>query len=432
MSKIQDHHQVEVKILSEKIPIENYIETQTKSFKEKFIEFIKRRFFIFSWILDYNREKAIGDLISGITLGLTMVPQSLAYANLANVPPQYGLYSAFVGSLVYVVFGTVREVSIGPTSLMSIITITYTFEKPIEYVFILTFVSGAVELLMGLFKLGFIVDFISVPVVSSFSTATALVIIVAQLKNLFGIKFSAKNFPMTIVRLFENFTQLKIGDTAVGCVAIIFLMFLKNIRDWKMFEDKPKVKKFLFYIGIARNALIVLITAYFAYFLSMKYDQVPFRLTEKVDSGIPKFSLPPFEFKFENRTIEFVDTIKDLGSGVILLPLVSIIANIAIAKSFTSGKIVDATQEMIALGLANLLGSFFKSIPTCGAFTRSAISTASGVQTTFSGVYSAIMALLALTFLTPYFNYIPKTTLAAILICAVLSLVSFSMMIHFL
>jgi solute carrier family 26 (sodium-independent sulfate anion transporter), member 11 len=332
----EEHH----KMLSEKIPIENFIKKRKKLLSQKIVEFIKRRIFIFSWISDYNREKAIGDLISGITIGLTMVPQSLAYANLANVPPQYGLYSAFVGSLVYVVFGTVREVSIGPTSLMSIVTITYTFEKPIEYVFVLTFISGAVELLMGVFKLGFIVDFISVPVVSSFSTATALVIIVAQLKNLLGIKFSAKNFPMTIVRLFEHFTELKFGDTAVGCVAIVFLMFLKNIRDWKIFEDKPKVKRFLFYLGIARNALIVLITAYLAYFISTKYDNVPFKLTEQVDSGIPRFSLPPFEFQHENRTVEFFEMIRELGSGVALLPLVSIIANIAIAKSFSELKIV--------------------------------------------------------------------------------------------
>lgn len=264
-----------------------------------------------------------------------MVPQSLAYANLANVPPVYGLYSAFVGSLVYVIFGSVKEVSIGPTSLMSIVTITYTFEKPMEYVFVFTFLAGAVEFLMGIFRLGFIVDFISVPVVSSFSTSTALVIIVAQLKNLLGIKFSAKNFPMTIVRLFENISQTKLGDSAVGLFAIVFLIFLKNIRDFKIFKNKPNLKRFLFYLSIARNAMIVLITGYFAYFLSEKYSEVPFRLTEKVDSGIPAFTLPPFQFTHENRTYEFVDIIKDLGSGIALLPLVSIIANIAIAKSFS-------------------------------------------------------------------------------------------------
>ncbi|CRK92432.1 CLUMA_CG005999, isoform B, partial [Clunio marinus] len=377
--------------------------------------------------------KATGDLISGVTLGLTLVPQSLAYANLANLPAEYGLYSAFMGSLVYVIFGTVREVSIGPTSLMSIITLSYTYEKPVEYVIIMTFICGCVEFLMGAFKLGFIVDFISAPVVSSFSTSTSLLVIGGQLKNLLGIKYSAKSFPMTIVKLFQNIEQLKFGDAALGTLAIIFLITLRNIKDIKL-PDRPSssvIKKLLFYLSISRNALILLVTSYFAYFLSLKYNHVPFILSEKVTQGIPSFELPKFSVEKNNRTVEFIEICGEIGSGLLLLPLVSVLANVAIAKAFTSGKIVDASQEMMALGLANIFGSFFKAIPTCGAFTRSAVSNASGVQTTFAGIYSATMTLLALTLLTPYFGYIPKTSLAAILICAVSSLIDFKIAIRF-
>lgn len=279
-----------------------------------------------------------GDLIAGITLGLTMVPQSLAYANLANVPAQYGLYSAFMGSLVYVLLGTVKEVSIGPTSLMSIITISYTYEKPVEYVILMTFVCGIVEFLMGVLKLGFIVDFISTPVVSSFSTSTSLIIIVAQLKNLLGIKFSAKSFPMTIVKLAKNVTEVKLGDAAVGAFAIVFLIFLKNIKDIKLSTDRPStaiIKKILFYLSISRNALIVLITSLFAYQLSLHYDQMPFRLSDKVDPGLPSFKLPEFSVEKDNKTIGFVEMCSDIGSGLIMLPLISILANVAIAKSFS-------------------------------------------------------------------------------------------------
>ncbi|XP_070507122.1 sodium-independent sulfate anion transporter isoform X2 [Chironomus tepperi] len=407
----------------EKIPYDELLKNHNAKISHKIGDFVKRRLYILNWLPEYDRTKAIGDFISGVTIGLTMIPQSLAYANLANVPAIYGLYSAFMGSIVYIFLGTVKEVSIGPTSLMSIITVSYTYEKPIEYVFIMTFICGCVEMLMGIFKLGFLVDFISVPVVSAFSSSTAILVIVAQLKNLFGIKFKAKSLPLTIVRLAENINQIKIGDTALGLFAIAFLLSLKKLNELGTKSSNLKLKKFLFYFSLCRNALIVLITGFIAYSLSASNIELPFRLSEEVPAGIPSFQLPAFSATVNNETVEFDEIAMDIGSGFILLPLVSILANVAIAKAFTSGKIVDATQEMIALGMCNVLGSFFKSIPTCGAFTRSAVSNASGVQTPFAGIYSAIMALMALTLLTQYFNFIPKATLAAILICAVLSLI---------
>lgn len=319
----------------DRIRIEDFSEKKDPSFSAKVKKFLKRRVFILSWLPDYDRTQAIRDLIAGVTLGLTMVPQSLAYANLANVPAQYGLYSAFMGSLVYVVLGTVKEVSIGPTSLMSIITVSYTYEKPIEYVIIMTFVCGCVEFLMGVFKLGFIIDFISAPVVSSFSTSTSLIIIGAQLKNLLGINFSAKSFPITLLNLAKNITHIKMGDSAVGAFAIVFLLLLKNLKDMKFACKRPYVKKTIFYISIARNALIVLITSYFAYFLTVTYDKVPFKLSEKVDPGVPSFKLPDFSIERDNTTIGFIEICSDIGSGLILLPLVSVLANVAIAKSFS-------------------------------------------------------------------------------------------------
>jgi solute carrier family 26 (sodium-independent sulfate anion transporter), member 11 len=153
MTKEKD---VELSTLStyEKVSYEELLKSHNEKLSKKICEFIKRRLFILSWLPQYDRTKAIGDFISGVTIGLTMIPQSLAYANLANVPAIYGLYSAFMGSIVYVFLGTVREVSIGPTSLMSIITVSYTYEKPIEYVFIMTFICGCIEMLMGIFRLG--------------------------------------------------------------------------------------------------------------------------------------------------------------------------------------------------------------------------------------------------------------------------------------
>lgn len=138
----------------EKIPYDELLKNHNAKISHKIGDFVNRRLYILNWLPAYDRTKAIGDFISGVTIGLTMIPQSLAYANLANVPAIYGLYSAFMGSIVYIFLGTVKEVSIGPTSLMSIITVSYTYEKPIEYVFIMTFICGCVEMLMGVFRLG--------------------------------------------------------------------------------------------------------------------------------------------------------------------------------------------------------------------------------------------------------------------------------------
>jgi solute carrier family 26 (sodium-independent sulfate anion transporter), member 11 len=210
----------------------------------------------------------------------------------------------------------------------------------------MTFVCGAVEFCMGVFKLGFIVDFISSPVVSSFSTSTSLIIIGAQLKNLLGIKFSAPNFPSTLVNLVSNLGETKLGDAAVGAFAIVFLMFLKNVKDMKLSSDHPYtpiIKKLLFYISISRNALIVVITSSFAYLLTIHYSEVPFKLSEKVGPGIPSFKLPEFSVEKDNRTIGFIEICGDIGSGLILLPLVSILANVAIAKSFC--KSIESEQK---------------------------------------------------------------------------------------
>lgn len=323
------------KLNCEKFAIEDFGVKKDSSFRARALKLLRRRIFILSWLPEYDRTKAVRDAIAGITLGLTMVPQSLAYANLAMVPAQYGLYSAFMGSLVYTVLGTVKEVSIGPTSLMSIMAVSYTFEKPVEYIIIMSFVCGCVEFLMGVFKLGFIVDFISSPVVSSFSTSTSLIVIGSQLKNLFGVKLSAKSFPVAITKLVQRASQVRLGDTAVGFFAIVFLLLLKNITSIKLKADRPVIRKLFFYLSISRNAMIILITSTLAYQLTMHQVNVPFRLSEKVDPGLPSFKLPEFSVEIDNRTVGFIEICGDIGSGLILLPLVSILANVAIAKAFS-------------------------------------------------------------------------------------------------
>ncbi|XP_065083422.1 sodium-independent sulfate anion transporter-like isoform X1 [Ochlerotatus camptorhynchus] len=390
---------------------------------------LRQRINILNWIGTYDREDGISDVIAGVTLGLTIIPQSIAYAALAGLPSQYGLYAAYMGTLVYVIFGTVKEVSIGPTSLMALLAVQYTMDKPIQYMIILAFLAGLVELLMGVFKLGFLVSFIPIPVTSAFTSATALIIVGTQLKHLFGIPSKARGFFQTLYSLATQVMETNPGDLILGGFAIVFLLALRQITKLPIKDDTPRgkaLKKFLWYLSLSRNALIVLITSAIAFKWHGTGAEVPFKLSGHVKPGIPGFELPIYNVQSGNETITYFEVVKDLGSSLILVPLVAVLANVSIAKAFTAGKIVDASQEMIALGLCNILGSCFSAMPTCGAFTRSAVSHSSGVRTPLAGIYSAVMTLLALSLLTPYFYFIPKTTLAAVLICSVVFMIDFS------
>lgn len=185
------------------------------------------------------------------------------------------------------------------------------------------------------------------------------------------------------------------------------------------------MKKSLWFLSISRNALIVFFCALIAFLYETKVGKTPFRLSSHVPSGLPTFKPPPFSTTVNNQTISVFQMMHDLGSGIVVVPIVAILANVAIAKSFAAGKVVDATQEMIALGLCNIFGSFVQSMPTTGAFTRSAVAHTSGVSTPLQGIYSGSIILLALSFLTPFFYYIPRSTLSAILMCAVMTLIDY-------
>ncbi|XP_003487915.1 sodium-independent sulfate anion transporter [Bombus impatiens] len=388
---------------------------------------------IIHWLPKYSRLDAVSDLVAGFSLGLTLIPQSIAYAALAGLTAQYGLYSCLMGNFVYIFLGTIKEVSIGPSSLMSLLTFEYTRNMPVDFIVLFCFLAGCVELLMGLLRLGFLVDFISMPVTSGFTSATSIIIIVSQLQGLLGLKFKAHSIVDNLSKIFQNVQNVRMPDFLLGICSIAFLLFFRQLKDMdccfgkdndrsKEKRKKTWLKKFLWFLSICRNALVILIASTIAFYFE-KTGSSPFILSGKIQSGLPTLSVPPFSSQVGNETYTFLDMCSHLGSGIIILPLVSVLANVAIAKAFASGSSVNATQEMLTLGLCNIFGSFVSSMPTAGAFTRSAVVSASGVRTPMAGIYVGMMTLLALSFLTPYFYYIPRSTLAAVLISAVIFII---------
>ncbi|KAK3930457.1 Sodium-independent sulfate anion transporter [Frankliniella fusca] len=386
---------------------------------------LRRRLPIVRWLPSYGREDAVADAVAGFTLGLTLMPQSIAYALLAGLAPQYGLYSSFLGSLVYVAMGTIKEVSIGPTSLMSLLTAQYTHDQPVQAAILLTFLAGAVQMAMALLRLGFLVDLISDPVTSGFTSAYSVMIAVSQLKGLLGLRFKAHGFVDTLAKLVQHVSEARLADSLLGVGCVVVLIAMKKLGT--VGEPGSRLRRAAWVLSIGRNALVVLVCSVAAYvWESVAQQAPPFALSGQVQPGLPPLALPPFSAPGpagSNTTLSFVDMATSYGGGLLVVPVVGVLANIAIAKSFSNGAPVDASQEMVTLATCNLLASCVSSMPTCGAFTRSAVSSASGVRTPMAGLYSGLLILLALVLLTPYFYYIPKATLSAVLISAVVFLV---------
>ncbi|XP_076168047.1 epidermal stripes and patches [Ptiloglossa arizonensis] len=392
---------------------------------------VYKRLPILRWLPRYSGPDALGDLVAGVTVGLTVIPQSLAYANVAGLPPQYGLYGSFLGCFIYVIFGSCKDTPLGPTAIISLLTYQTVahLDAPVQYAILLCFLSGIIELLMGIFGLGFLVDFVSGPVSSGFTSAVALIIVTSQIKDILGIPAKGSQFLEMWKSLAGQVHKTSAWDAALGVTCIALLLLLRLLatysigpKDEELQTSKYRIiNKLIWLIGTSRNAFLVILCGLLGYSFS---KESPFKLVGYIPGGLPTVQLPAFSYtKNDNITVSFVDMISNLGSGILVLPLISLMEDIAICKAFSTGKSVDATQELIAIGIANIGNSFVQAFPSTGSLSRSAVNNASGVRTPMGGIYTGALVILALLFLTPYFSYIPRATLAAIIIAAVIFMV---------
>ncbi|XP_064092367.1 sodium-independent sulfate anion transporter-like [Macrobrachium nipponense] len=392
---------------------------------------LHRRLPCISWMRSYTASCFFGDLLAGFTVGLMLIPQALAYGIVAGLPPNYGLYSAFMGCFVYLFFGSTMDLNIGPTAIMALMTLQYTSNGGPDYAVLLCLISGLIELVAGIINLGFLINFISQPVISGFTSAAAVTIASSQLKPLFGLKLKTEGLLDTWMKVAKNLPNFKWQDLTLGVVCIIILTIMKASRNvrWPCMDPNSRsfgqraLRQVVFYLSVGRNAIIVVIAAVIAF--ALEGDDQPFTLTGYVEPGVPPAALPPFTTVINNQTMTFPDIMNDVGIGIFMIPFIAILDNIAIVSAFAKGRTFDATQEIIALGLANILGAFFGSMPVTGSLSRTAVNLTSGVRTPAGGLITGIMVLLALWFLTPTFYFIPRATLAAVIICAVLHMVDY-------
>ncbi|KAH8264919.1 hypothetical protein KR038_008017 [Drosophila bunnanda] len=391
------------------------------------------------WLHGYSGQDAVADLIAGVTVGLTVLPQGLAYATLAGLEPQYGLYSAFVGGIIYAMLGSCRQVTIGPTALLALMTSRHTglgLGSGPAYAILLCLISGVVELGMAVLKLGALVDLISLPVTVGFTSATAVIIGTSQLKGLLGLRGgSGSDFINTMRSVFGNLHQVRRGDFTLGLVSIIVLLVLRKLKDVKLngrirsLRAQQLVSGSIWVIATGRNALVVLVTSVLAYSTCDQMDSCPYILTGKVKSGLPNVALPKFETTILNRNgteipQNFEQMLSELGPSMLILPIIAVLGNVAISKAF-GGAGLSPTRELVALSMSNICGAFCSSMPVTGSFSRSAVNHASGVRTPLGGCYTSVLVLLALGLLAPYFQYIPKAALSAVIISAVIFMIEF-------
>ncbi|XP_066909023.1 sodium-independent sulfate anion transporter [Halyomorpha halys] len=378
---------------------------------------LNTRFPIIGRFRKYSKKDVLPDIVAGITVGLMLIPQSIAYASLAGLDPQYGLYSSLSGGLAYAVFGTVRQITIGPSAILSLMTFYYAAEDPAA-VAILTFFSGIIQTLFGVFRLGFIIDFISMPVISGYTSAAALIVATSQVKGLLGLKFEAESFVDTVAKVIVHVREAKLYDSVLGVSCLVFLIGIKILK-----EHYFKRSKVFFYISTAKNAIVVLCSTICAY-VFFQQGKRPFSLTGDIRAGLPEFKFPGFSYvNDEGEDVSFINVLEDLGVGLISLTVVAISSHIVVAKIFTRGTRLKASQEIIAMGVSNLLGSFVGSMPVCASFSRSAVNNTSNVRTAFGGLYTVLLVIMALLVLTPYFYFIPTASLSAVVISAVIFMI---------
>jgi len=362
---------------------------------------------ILEWLPTYNKSDFRGDLIASITVAIMLVPQGMAYAFLAGMPPIYGLYGGLVPLALYAVLGTSRQLSIGPVAVSALLVLAGVcqIEAPgceayIELVILAGLLIGLCQFLLGVLRMGFLINFLSHPVLVGFTSAAAIIIGVSQLKDLLG--FEIPRFTHTYETFWYAVQHL--GET--NWIAV--LMCLGSLA---VILTLRAIKK-----SLPGALIVVVVGTLLAWGLNL--EEFGLDIIKGVPEGLPAFTIP--EITFEN--------IRQLIPVVLTVSIIGIVESISIAKvleSKHSNYDVRPNQELLALGLSKIGGAFFQSLPTSASFTRSAVNNDAGARTGMSSLITVLFIILTLLFLTPLFYYLPKAVLAAIILLALKSLFDF-------
>ena len=368
---------------------------------------MKRLFPILDWLPNYKKSMLWGDAVSGITAGILAIAQGMAYAMIAGLPPVFGLYAALTPQIIYVLMGTSRQLSIGPVAMDSLIVAAgigtlhiVGVDQYIAAAIFLALFVGIIQVLLGTLKLGFLVNFLSKPVLNGFISATAIIIGFSQLKHLFRVDMMQTNkIQILLQELVSNISETHFLSFGLGFFGIVLIKVFQKIN--------KKIPAIL--IVVSLGTLFIYLT---------QWQLIGIKIVGDIPNGLPKFRVPNF-----NKNQLF-----DLLPVAITLAVVGFTEAISIAKAIEEKHTeyeVDPNQELIAIGSGNIIGSFAQSYPSTASFSRSAIQDQGGAKSGIASLFSAGLVLLTLLFLTPLFYYLPIPILAAIIMVSIFGLIDF-------
>ncbi len=379
---------------------------------------------VLQWGRSYNRDTFTGDAVAALLVTLMLIPQSLAYAQLAGLPAEVGLYASVAPLLLYALFGSSRVLAVGPVAVVSLMTAAAVGEHAVPgsanygaVALTLAFLSGLMLLAMGLLRFGFIANFLSHPVISGFISASGLLIAISQLKSLMGVKAEGHNALELLWALVQQAGQTHGLTLAVGVLTTAFLFWVRQglkplLVRWGL---RPRPADF-----IAKAGPVAAIVATTALCWALGWHEQGLKIVGSVPQGLPPFTLPSFDLALWQQ----------LAMPALLISVVGFVESVSVGQTLAAKRRqrIEPDQELVALGAGNLGAAFSGGFPVTGGFARSVVNFDAGAQTPAAGVFTAFGILLATLFLTPALYYLPQATLAATIIVAVLSLVDLGML----
>ena len=363
--------------------------------------------FIPVWIKNYQRSDFKPDLLAGLTVGVFLIPQGMAYAMIAGLPPIYGLYASTVPLIIYALFGTSRQMSVAPVAMDSLLTASGVSliaqtgsEDYIAAAITLAMCVGVIQFSLGVSRLGFLINFLSHPVIQGFTSAAAFIIAVSQLKHLLGINLPGREHIHDIVHfLIQEISNTHFVTLFIGLTGIAFLIIMRKLLS-------PSIPGPLILVAIS----IIIVRVF-------HLEEYGVKIIGHVPLGLPAPSIPSLN----------ISLLGQLMPIAFALAMVGFMESSAVAKSIKSGKFTNKVipnKELMALGMANMAGSVFRSFPVSGGLSRTVINDQAGAKSGMSSIVSAILVILTLLFLTPLFHYLPFCILASVIIIAVYRLIN--------
>ena len=367
---------------------------------------MKSRYLLPDWFYKLSRPIVRQDFFAGLTGAVVVLPQGVAFAGIAGLPPQYGLYTAMVPAIIAALFGSSYHLISGPTTAISIVVFAtlMPLAEPSSQPFIvlaltLAFMVGVIQFSLGLARLGTVVHFVSHSVVVGFTSGAAILIATSQMKHLLGVALPrGESFLDTWIALFHSLPEVNVYTFAVGLTTLGTVLVIQ-----KFFPKWPNML-----LGMGVGALLA---------AALGAEEHSIALLGPLPDGLPPFSIPDLSFA----------TVRQLSSGALAIAVLGLIEAVSIARSVASqsGQRLDGNREFIGQGLSNIVGSFFSAYPSSGSFTRSGVNFRAGAKTPLAALFSAVVLMLIVLLVAPFAAYLPIAAMAGVILKVAYNLIDF-------